>query len=173
MTDDRFETSRFMATDLWDVSSIDAEDELPIGVSGERRLALVTFLRVNPFKEHALFFFFFRSLANRQSWMSQSLAPSCRLPRQKISRTICRCPVGDKCTRLGRQRHRLGGRSDRIRLGDRGDCEINAGNAAAAWVQPGALHSDSAVHRLDRSGPIALDRPCSATFLAMTSKQNE
>ena len=64
MTNDCFETSRFMAADLRDVSSIDAEDKLPFKVSSQRQLALTTFLRVNLFKEHALFFLFFQSLTN-------------------------------------------------------------------------------------------------------------
>jgi hypothetical protein len=53
-----------MAADLRDVSSIDAEDKLPFKVSSQRQLALTTFLRVNLFKEHALFFLFFQSLTN-------------------------------------------------------------------------------------------------------------
>jgi hypothetical protein len=64
MADDRFETSRFTAADLRDVSSIDAKDKFPFWVSRQRQLALTTLLRINLFKEHALFFLLFQSLAN-------------------------------------------------------------------------------------------------------------
>ena len=105
MADDRFETSRFMATDLWDVSSIDAEDKFPFRVSRQRQLVLATFLCVNLFKEDALFFLCFQSLANFQRAVSQGCMPSWRLPRQKIGQNFRRCTLGHKCAELGCQRH--------------------------------------------------------------------
>ncbi len=60
-----------MAADLRDMSSIDAKDKLPFWVTRQRQLALTTFLRVDFFKEHALFFLFLQSLTNCQSAMSQ------------------------------------------------------------------------------------------------------
>jgi hypothetical protein len=64
MADGRFETSRFMATDLRDVSGIDAEDEFPFRVSRRRQLASMAVLRVNPVNGHAQFFVFLQPLAN-------------------------------------------------------------------------------------------------------------
>ncbi len=107
-----------------------------------------------------------------QSAISQGRVPPWRMTWQKIGQNFCCRPVGHKGTKLGGQRHQLWGRTVRAELGDRGDCEVNTGHAAAAWVQPRALQGDSAVNRLDRSGRIIFDRPCSATSLAMTSKQN-
>ncbi|OZA09303.1 MAG: hypothetical protein B7Y02_11905, partial [Rhodobacterales bacterium 17-64-5] len=136
MTNDRFETSRFMAAVLRDVSSIDAEDKFPFWVFRQPQLALTTLLRVNLFKQHALFFLFFQSLANCQRAMSQGRVPSWRLPRQKIGQNFRRRPVGHKCAELSCQRHQFCGRTFGTELGDRGDCEINTGQAAPARVQP-------------------------------------
>ena len=96
MANDRFETLRFLAADLRDVSRIDAEDKLPFWVSRQRQPALTTVLRVNLFKEHALFLLFFQSLAYCQGAMSQGRVPSWRLPGQKIGQDFRRCPVGQK-----------------------------------------------------------------------------
>ncbi len=93
MANDRFETSRLTAADLRYVSSIDAEDKFPFKVSRQRQLALTSFLRVSFFKGHALFFFFFQSLANCQSAMSQGRVPRWRLPGQKISQNFRRRSV--------------------------------------------------------------------------------
>jgi hypothetical protein len=87
LANDRFETSRLTAADLRDVSSIDAEDKFPFKVSWQRQLALTSFLRVDLFKEHALFFLFFQSLADCQSAMSQGRVPPWRMTWQKIGQT--------------------------------------------------------------------------------------
>ena len=134
VADDCFETSRFTAAYLRDVSSIDAKDKFPFWVSRQRQLALTAFLGINLFKEHALFFLFFQSLTNCQSAMSQGRVPSWHLPRQKIGQNFRRRPVGHKCAELSCQRHQFCGRTFGTELGDRGDCEIKAGHAAATGV---------------------------------------
>ncbi|ESW60389.1 MAG: hypothetical protein Q27BPR15_12200 [Rhodobacter sp. CACIA14H1] len=96
-----------MAADLRDMSSIDAKDKLPFWVTRQRQLALTTFLRVDFFKEHALFFLFLQSLTNCQSAMSQGRVPSWHLPRQKIGQNFCRCSVRHECAKLSRERHQF------------------------------------------------------------------
>ena len=134
MADDRFETSRFTAADLRDVSSIYAKDKFPFWVFRKRQLALTTLLRINLFKEHALFFFFFQSLTYCQGAMSQGRVPSWCLPRQEFGQNFRRCPVGHKCAKLSSKRHQFCSCTVRAELGDRSDCEINTGHAAAAGV---------------------------------------
>jgi hypothetical protein len=90
MADERFETSRFSAADLRDVSSIYAKDKFLFWVFRQRQLALTTLLRINLFKEHALFFLFFRSLANCQRAMPQGHVPHWHLPRQAIGQKFRR-----------------------------------------------------------------------------------
>ena len=133
---------------------------------------LTTFPCVNFFKEHALLFLFFQSLANCQRPMLQGRMPSWHLPWQKIGKNFRRCPVGHKCAELGCQRHQFCSRTVRAELGNRVDREVKAGHAAAAGVQPRALHGDSAVDCLDCSGRIVLDRSSSVTPLATASQQN-
>jgi hypothetical protein len=78
MADDSFEISRSMPSDLRDMSSIDAKDEFPFRVSRQRQFVLATLLRVNVFKEHALFVSFFQSLTKCQRAVSQGRVESVR-----------------------------------------------------------------------------------------------
>ena len=94
MADDRFETSRLTAANLRDVCSICAEDKFSFCVTRQRQFAVTTVLRVDLFKDHALFFFVFHTLADCQSAMPQGRVPSWRLSRYKIGQNFCRCPVG-------------------------------------------------------------------------------
>jgi hypothetical protein len=60
------------------MSSIDAKDEFPFRVSRQRQFVLATLLRVNVFKEHALFVSFFQSLTKCQRAVSQGRVESVR-----------------------------------------------------------------------------------------------
>lgn len=104
--------------------------------------------------------------------MSQGRVPNWRLPRQKISHTFRRRQAGHNCAKLGCQRHQFYSCTARAELGNQGECEINAGHAAAAGVKLRAVHGNSVVDCLDRSGRMVLDRPRSATSKGMTSEQN-
>ena len=66
--------------------------------------------------------------------MSQGRVPSWCLPRQEFGQNFRRCPVGHKCAKLSSKRHQFCSCTVRAELGDRSDCEINTGHAAAAGV---------------------------------------
>lgn len=115
----------------WKIS-IDAKDKFPFWVLRQRQLALTTLLRIHLYKEHALFFFFFQSLTYCQSAMPRGRVPRWCLPRQEFGQNFRHCPVGHKCAKLSSKRHQFCSCTVRAELGDRGNCEINTGHAAAA-----------------------------------------